>query len=652
MESRNAMEKLIKCIPVFMILIFGFVMRCELFHITLGNAVFASYPASYCNIKESEFTSFIKSVEQDAEVSNVSCFFTSWENESRLEQRLTIYTNEEAVKSAFNYRNNICEGVYESLLSGTTKIVFLPLEECPYDTFMLEPYLGMIGTDEARDLLYKVLQAKYEISYPQIMQLEETDMVMIVWLMVAIFIILINGSMVLRKKKEMLIRTIYGEDIVKITIRSMLEDFIIYELLYFLAKWFVSMFISGDYKQEVAFFIFQVGCLVAVSFNLLYLKADVRAVFSNVTDNKRSLTLLYVLKSVAFAIAVFTLTTNFSSLERVAFSKGSDKLYSLYKEGMFLSISDKEWNVENGSERVNLEDMIWKQLYSEFYATIRPVVSINLTGGNNPFILINEFASPLLLEELDIKKVADEDIMVIYPNDLSVLKEDIEGLLGLYLDNSQNIKWKTVEYETHISVPYVSTNQLTGFSEAVDPIIVYCKENVRLNSFVFANNQDVIYDITADTLQILDNELGVTEQGFHFVSTNMGELYQYQMNFVTRLVQFLSSLCILVLLLDFAIMITLCTMEYRIFGMEYAIKKVFGYSFMEKNKRQFLRSNVGNVIAVILFIVFGVFTKIYEPFTCLFVGGVVIVVENIVMVSCIFKMESTSVRKVLKGGCL
>ena len=54
MEFRNALERIIKCIPVFMILVLGFVMRCELFHATIPNELLAIYPAMQCSVDESE----------------------------------------------------------------------------------------------------------------------------------------------------------------------------------------------------------------------------------------------------------------------------------------------------------------------------------------------------------------------------------------------------------------------------------------------------------------------------------------------------------------------------------------------------------------------------------------------------------------------
>ena len=62
MEFRNALERIIKCIPVFMILVLGFVMRGDLFHATIPNELLAIYPAMQCSVDESEYGAFIQSL--------------------------------------------------------------------------------------------------------------------------------------------------------------------------------------------------------------------------------------------------------------------------------------------------------------------------------------------------------------------------------------------------------------------------------------------------------------------------------------------------------------------------------------------------------------------------------------------------------------
>ena len=632
-----------------MALVFGFVIRCELFHSDIGS-VFASYPVIRCHIEGYEFQSFIADMERDAADSGAFCFFVRRELESRLEQRLIIYTNDEEVKTALKKTNCFAEGTYQSLLSGTSEIVFLPLADYSYDQLNASPDFCVIGSSGEDVALYNALREKYDVSYPQIIEADEADTVVVVWSMIAIFMILMSGSTVLRRKKETLLRAVYGEDLAGIAVRSMVEDLVIYELLYVLAKLFVSAFISGDYKPELAFGIFEAGCIAAAALNLLYLKYDVRAVFSNVVDNSSALTLLYILKTAAFAIAVFAVSVNFSSLQRTLLSSGSDKLYSLFHDGMLLMAADERAGAED-RELTGVRD-VWGRLYEESYDAIHPVVSIMIAEAEHPFILMNEFAAPLLPENLDMTDAGMADVTILYPEDFPVAEEDIRGLLRIFLGNFEEVQWQSKAYAVSIKVPFVSTDQMAGFSEASNPVIIYCRGNARLNNEVFADNRDVIYDISPEELASLDESMGISAQGFRFISTNMGEFYHYKMSFVIQLVRFLSSLCVLVLLLNLSVTVALCGMEYRIFGMEYAIKKIFGYSMIGKNKRQLLKSNAANLGLIVLLAASGGLTGLYSPVVCFLAGLIMAALENSVMVFQILKLERISVAKILKGGCL
>ena len=66
------------------------------------------------------------------------------------------------------------------------------------------------------------------------------------------------------------------------------------------------------------------------------------------------------------------------------------------------------------------------------------------------------------------------------------------------------------------------------------------------------------------------------------------------------MIEFLSSLCILAVILDLAITISLCNMEFRNAGIEYAIKKVVGYSFLQRNKAQLIKLNIKNTVMVLI----------------------------------------------------
>ena len=83
--------------------------------------------------------------------------------------------------------------------------------------------------------------------------------------------------------------------------------------------------------------------------------------------------------------------------------------------------------------------------------------------------------------------------------------------------------------------------------------------------------------------------------------TNVGEDYIYSHSFLVKLISFISSLCVLVLLLDIAIIVSEAKMEFRLSSMEISLKKVLGYSFYERHKR-FISVNLIENIAVVILI--------------------------------------------------
>ena len=73
---------------------------------------------------------------------------------------------------------------------------------------------------------------RYKNSDLQITQSDENDMIMIVWTLIAISLVITNGIYILSKKKEVLIRAIYGEDIDRFVVHSIIVDFILFEGIY------------------------------------------------------------------------------------------------------------------------------------------------------------------------------------------------------------------------------------------------------------------------------------------------------------------------------------------------------------------------------------------------------------------------------------
>ena len=118
------------------------------------------------------------------------------------------------------------------------------------------------------------------------------------------------------------------------------------------------------------------------------------------------------------------------------------------------------------------------------------------------------------------------------------------------------------------------------------------------------------------------------------------------------MISFISSLCVLVLLLDIAIIVSEAKMEFRLNSMEISLKKVLGYSFYERHKRFISVNLIENIAAVILICIVSIFISNASVGIALLIGALLTIIEMAIIFTNIMWVEKTNVSKSLKGGCL
>ena len=123
-------------------------------------------------------------------------------------------------------------------------------------------------------------------------------------------------------------------------------------------------------------------------------------------------------------------------------------------------------------------------------------------------------------------------------------------------------------------------------------------------------------------------------------------------SFLVKLIGFISSLCVLVLLLDIAIIISEVKMEFRLNAMEISLKKVLGYRFYERHKRFISVNLLENIAVVILICIVSLFISNASVGIALLIGALLTIIEMAIIFTNIMWVEKTNISKSLKGGCL
>ena len=636
MELNNALGKVVKFVPILLIVMLGLIFRCELFHQTIGNEIFARFPSVSCKVDEKNYQDLLSDINRTNAEKQTSCFIVVYQNTSRLSKTVKIYTDSEEVKNKLKTLD-ISTGTYKSLFSGSLVINIEPISKCSYKEFSKTMRLCILGDSSLSYL------KEYDLSHAEISQSDEKDMIAIVWVLIGIFVVITNGVYIVSRKKEVLIREIYGESILKITIQSCLIDFLALEGIYIIAKLFVSAFMSGDYHSVFAFCIYQVGCLLAVALNVFYLKADVRAVIQNVNASHKTLVLLYMLKYAAFSLLLFSLTTNITRIEKLELVQENSVIENI-SDGLLVSLPDQK---DGPSVQENKE--LWSDLWKKSYDKINPYIDLNIGDDKLPVILINKNAGDLIPDAMVNK--SDEKVSISVPKSMNLGKDELKGIIGLVFDKD-DVKFAINEYTSKIKVPYMTTTENTPISIANDPIIIYCTDDNLINEDILFGDNNVIY---ATTKHEFKSAIKSADEKHDFLFdrfTNVNSFLKYKQNIARGLLYFLTSFCTLILLVDAFILAEINKMEYRYYGMDYAIKKIMGYSVIQKNRRQLLLNNLIDVCIGVVMLVVGLNTGAFtmKAFGTAFLA--LLVMENIFIIMQVYRIEKTKVKKILKGGCL
>ena len=499
--------------------------------------------------------------------------------------------------------------------------------------------VSYIGDDDDIIATYQDLAKEYSISQPEFWQSTETDMMFIVWGLVAILMIVLNMIEVIRRQKEVVVRASLGENAAVIALKAVVADMISYAALFVLAKLLVSQFISGAYEDHLILAVYCAGAVLSVIPYAAFVRFDVKKAFANASDKKGMFYLLNGLKVFATAMTIFTITTNLSSIQGNLLTNTTllENHYNDYYFGVMQIEPPFEENEEE-SKGSRISD-------------------------TDNYIFVNHNARDMLQGFSDMLTEDDEkeDIVVFVPKGKNaesykdIAKEEIDSLT----QNAEELRVVYKEYSGREQFYYLNSNReeaIDGLSRATNPIVIYqANEAVALNgSYIETGtyNGEVIYGCDESTIRNAAKKYAEQLGSHYFMLTNVGEDYIYSHSFLVKLISFISSLCVLVLLLDIAIIVSEAKMEFRLSSMEISLKKVLGYSFYERHKRFISVNLIENIAVVILICIVSLFISNASVGIALLIGSLLTIIEMAIIFTNIMGVEKTNISKSLKGGCL
>ncbi|MCD8327596.1 MAG: hypothetical protein LUC25_00690 [Ruminococcus sp.] len=288
--------KHVRNILLLITIIFAFIMQAEVYQNMLWNFNGAYYLSSRYTTANDDMDAFLANAEDVADKHDVHIFSTFNQQVSNYQTRLYIYGDDAVVRDSLKSTMDIEEKTYTALISGITVIKFEDFREAKNTGGGQEIMISYIGDEDDIIATYQDLAKDYSITQPEYWQSTETDMMFIVWGLVAILMIMLNVVEVIRRQKEVVVRASLGENAAVIALKSAATDILSYAALFILAKLLVSQFISGAYEEHLVLAVFCAGAVLSVIPYVAFTRFDVKKAFANASDKKGMFYLLNGLK--------------------------------------------------------------------------------------------------------------------------------------------------------------------------------------------------------------------------------------------------------------------------------------------------------------------------------------------------------------------
>ena len=479
----------------------------------------------------------------------------------------------------------------------------------------------------------------------------------IVWGLIAILMIVMNVVSAVRRKKEVIVRASLGESVTRIVFTSALMDAALDILVFILARLLLSHIVSGWYEDHLVMLIFGIGIVLSVLPYLSFYSFDIRMAFANADKQKGSMALLYVLKFIACALTLFTLCTNFSSIQSNLLSDGS--MLRPYFDANYFTIRSSDFD---------REEEVWGEFFAKEYERIKPVICVEIFEDGRDYLFVNHRAKSMLqgLESLaDEEAGKDADILIFIPEskEFECDKDTANEALKFAVDTddpaNKDMKIKYVSYAGTRMLSYLSNNSMDGISSTKNPVVIYqANSETAVKPDLAADMAGaIIYDCDEDTLKSAAakyiGELGNTEM----VVTRVADQYAYSHSFLVKLISFLSSLCIVVLILNIAIIFAISRLEFRNNALRISLMKILGYSLKDRHKTLLTTITLQNILLLAGTVIMTAFSSRIDLKVCFIVCADfyregVMAAEYLIIFSNILRTERTNVQKALKGGCL
>lgn len=433
---------------------------------------------------------------------------------------------------------------------------------------------------------------------------------MIPWLLSFLLILIITNYDVNCNKKEAYIRIAFGEKTSKILASHICPDIIVYFAEIIVIRIVTNKFTSW-YPE-----LYAIAALLFITCIIPYLKLSAFDVdllrkdkFSqNTLRHNNTFAFVTACFSIAAIMGTLSITGVYGDYMRIDDFVRSFEGYSLCDfQYLKKDVIKDVYQVKKRDEKLN------ELIYRNYADRLKPVIFCDYAYDNTIYANLNSY--DYLSKNIKEIKTCDKesDILIFVPafedeNYQNELVEKSLEIVHITEGESFEFTYQVIKYHDKVNLITVSNIDSMGegsFRTAKNPTVIYNSlipqslPDITLDETSRAGYMDdIMYNINPEILAEIKSDLSIENEICSV--TNLKEYYDHSFKSVKRITFVMYCMMILILFFEILINIIIVTLNYRINSMELALKKVFGYSLLEKNRKIFASSILSVSLAAVV----------------------------------------------------
>lgn len=649
--------KCVKFVITALLALFCFVMSSELYQLHLqmfSNQYF------YIDIENEDRSQVCSIVASAAKKYNEYVFAIERQNVDAFHSRITIYADEDT-RNILSREQNIAEGEASSFFSGSTEVVLLPFSDVVNDESVVRYFFT--GSKDTVSSIRQNIYSQVATSYIHKDSVSVADKLIYgIWIILFGLILLLTWADMQFSKKSDFLKISMGSSVGKMIFGKILVD-IVFNVAIFGAVYAIlqsRLFLS--YKLNFALYALLIFFVLNSLLYLTLLKVDYKEVIYGANINGKLLANAYLLQAIVVILMVVSLSSNLVAIRENEKELAPYNTIEQLDGYTSLSITPTEGGLQSSESVVELEASI----YLEAYLQDKVLLSTFCAAlDDEPIVVLNEAALNTVVSSAGVfQEDLKSDFVVYIPEnryseidsyDIEFAATTASTFFGL-----ESYSFEAREY-SHVDVVYFdlrNVSELTFGSDLIsDPIVVYCNlSKARINELLMNNTAidfgdrwtNIIFDINDTSFFSKSIKDRLADVQFRSVIELCN---QYKSNLV-RGVLLNSVLSAFLLVLNVMLISVIVKIEYLVHSKEIALKKILGYSVLQRN----IAILFLNVFAVsIAFITGAILSKMYGIFDIValcIVSLTILFVNSILILTNMTAAEKHNTAHILKGGSL